>query len=230
MGIFSRFTDIINANINSLLDKAEDPHKMVKLIIQEMEDTLVEVRSSSAKTIADKKDLERELESNQAQIRDWQAKAKLALVKEREDLARAALQEKRKLEQHDEWITKELSLVQEALDKLQNEIEQLQKKLQDARAREKTFVMRKDTADSRLQIKKSISPERLERTTSRFEQYDKKIDAIDSAIDAYDMQQKPLAEQFAELAADDEIEAELAALKRAQTSGKSDNEDKLNNR
>ena len=147
MGVFSRFTDIINSNINSLLDKAEDPAKMVRLIIQEMEDTLVEVRSSSAKTLADKKDLTRQATKFEADAEQWQEKAELALSKGRDDLARAALMEKKKCSESAAALVDELSHVDEHIAKLQDEITQLQEKLADAKARQKAIIMREKNGD-----------------------------------------------------------------------------------
>jgi len=139
MGIFSRFSDIVNSNINALLDKAEDPEKMVRLIIQEMEDTLVEVRSSSAKVIAEKKELTRNVERIEADAQQWQQKAELALNKEREDLARAALAERQKALDSADLIKQQLEQVELHLNQLQQETTQLQDKLADAKSRQKNY-------------------------------------------------------------------------------------------
>jgi phage shock protein A len=214
MGIFSRFTDIVNSNINSLLDKAEDPEKMVRLIIQEMEDTLVEVRSASAKTLANKKDISSQIAKLQNEADDWQAKAELAISKDREDLARAALQEKKKCVEHSEVLSKELTIIEEQISKLQNEIGQLQEKLADAKARQKTIIMRQKTVSSRLEVKKTLDSSKVDAAMGRFEQYERKIDDLESQVDAYDLGKKTLADEFAELESDDKINDELAALKK----------------
>lgn len=213
MSIFSRFTDIVNSNLNALLDKAEDPQKMVRLIIQEMEDTLVEVRSTSAKTIANKKDIAQQIDKLHAQASDWEAKAELAITKDREDLAKAALQERNKCAEAADALTKELDVVESQLSKLQEETTQLQAKLADAKARQKTILLRQSTASSRLDVKKTLDSAKVEDVMGRFEQYERKINDIEAQVDAYDLGQKSLNDEFAELAADDKINDELAALK-----------------
>ena len=213
MGIFSRFTDIVNSNINALLDKAEDPEKMVRLIIQEMEDTLVEVRSASAKTLANKKEIVNQIAKYESDASDWEAKAELALSKDREDLARAALQEKKKSAEAAEALSKELAIVDEQISKLQDEIGQLQDKLADAKSRQKAIIMRQKTASSRLEVKKTLDSTKVDNAMGRFEQYERKIDDLESQVEAYDLGKKTLQDEFAELEASDKVEDELAALK-----------------
>lgn len=214
MSIFSRFTDIVNSNLNALLDKAEDPEKMVRLIIQEMEDTLVEVRSASAKTIANKKDIAMQMDKLQAQASDWEAKAELAIAKERDDLAKAALQEKSKCVEAFTMLERELELVEEQLAKLQIETGQLQEKLADAKARQKAIIMRQNTASSRLDVRKTLDSSKMDDAMYRFERYESKINDLEAQVEAYDLGKKTLNDEFAELAADDKINDELEALKK----------------
>ncbi|KXI27969.1 phage shock protein PspA [Paraglaciecola hydrolytica] len=214
MGIFSRFTDIVNSNINAILDKAEDPEKMVRLIIQEMEDTLVEVRSASAKTLANKKEISTQINKLQNEALDWKAKAELAISKDREDLARAALQEKKKCDDHANVLINELKLVDEQISKLQNEVGQLQDKLADAKTRQKAIILRQKTVSSRLEVKKTLDSTKVDAAMGRFEQYERKIDDLESMVDAYDLGKKTLADEFAELESDQDIDNELAALKK----------------
>jgi phage shock protein A len=213
MGVFSRFTDIINSNINSLLDKAEDPEKMVRLIIQEMEDTLVEVRSSSAKTLADKKEIVRQASRFEHEAEQWQQKAELALSKGRDDLARAALIEKNKCTENSTALLDELAHVEEHIGKLQSEVSQLQEKLADAKARKKAIVMREKTASSRLKVRKNIDNERVNDALSRFDQYERKIDDIEAQVESFDVGSKSLADEINDLADDENIDDELAQLK-----------------
>jgi len=218
MGIFSRFTDIVNSNINAILDKAEDPEKMVRLIIQEMEDTLVEVRSASAKTLASKKEISSQIAKLQNEAQDWQAKAELAISKDREDLARAALQEKKKCDEHASTLLTELKGVDAQIAKLQDEVGQLQDKLVDAKTRQKAILLRQKTVSSRLEVKKTLDNGKVDAAMGRFEQYERKIDDLESQVDAYDLGKKSLVDEFAELESDDEIDNELAALKKKMQS------------
>ena len=211
MGIFSRFTDIVNSNINALLDKAEDPEKMVRLIIQEMEDTLVEVRSASAKTIASKKEIVAQISKYERDVEDWGAKAELALSKDREDLARAALQERKKASEAAVALGQELAVVEEQISKLQDEVGQLQDKLADAKARQKVIIMRQKTASSRLEVKRTLDSSKV----------DAAMDDLESQVEAYDLGKKNLNDEFAELEAGDKIDEELATLKAKMNQNKS---------
>lgn len=213
MGIFSRFSDIVNSNINALLDKAEDPEKMVRLIIQEMEDTLVEVRSTSAKTIAEKKELQRVVARLEAEVAEWQAKAELALTKDREDLARAALAERQKAAEQAITVNAEIANLDNHISKLQDEVGQLQEKLADAKARQKAILMRQKTVASRLEVRKTLDSSRLHDAMHKFERYEQKIDSLEAQVESYDLGKKNLRDEFAELAAQEKIDSELAALK-----------------
>lgn len=216
MGIFSRFADIVNSNISALLDKAEDPEKMIRLIIQEMEDTLVEVRTNSAKAIADKKELARKVASIDEQIEDWQSKATLALNKQREDLARAALIEKQKLQSVLKSLHTEQILVEETIDKLTGEIAKLESKITETRAKQQALAIRSQTAVNRRNVQRHLHTNRTDEAMAKFEQYSRKVDELEAEADLYaqSAQGKSLDQEFAELQAQDEIEQELAKLKQ----------------
>jgi len=215
MGIFTRFSDIVNSNINAILDKAEDPEKIVRLMIQEMEDTLVEVRSAAARSIADKKDLNRKLESLESELREWDAKAELALRKGREDLAKAALVEKSRVSAAVELIKFDYAAVDEGLGKLNEDISRLESKLQDAKARQKSLLARHKTANSRLAARKKIHDYKIEDAMVRFEQYTRRIDDVEGRIEAYDLGlPKDLNHEFASLEAEESVAQELQDLKQ----------------
>ena len=215
MGIFTRFSDIVNSNINAILDKAEDPEKIVRLMIQEMEDTLVEVRSAAARSIADKKDLNRKLEFLEREEREWGNKAELALRKGREDLAKAALVEKSRASAAVVLIRSDYAAIDEGLSKLNQDIAKLETKLQDAKARQKSLLARHKTANSRLAVRKKIHDYKIDDAMIRFEQYTRRIDDVEGRIEAYDLGlPKDLNHEFAGLEAEESIARELAELKK----------------
>ncbi len=214
MGIFSRITDIVNANINSLLERAEDPEKMIRLMIQEMEDTLVEVRSQAVRTIADKKELERRLEKLVAKQAHWEEKATFALRKSREDLAKSALVVKHKLEEQAGTLRDELMLVEESLQRHDADLAQLQAKLNEAKARKKGLEMRMKSAKERVKIRLTLHDGRVDDALNRYESLERRIDDLEANAEVYDLgKSKTLEEQFEDLEAEAEIEADLERLK-----------------
>ncbi len=213
MGIFSRVTDIANANINALLDKAEDPEKMVRLMIIEMEETLVEVRTTSARMLADKKTLHRKAEQLSKLAHDWENKAALAIQKDREDLARAALLEKHDIEQDVIAVRKELEEYDIQLAKLSDDIEQLQLKLADAKARQKTLVMRADSSRSRLEVRMHLRKDVVDDALAKFERYERKLDELEGQVESYDLGKQGLHDAFADLENEEKIAEQLAELK-----------------
>lgn len=213
MGIFSRFTEIVNSNINSMLDKAENPEKMVRLIMQEIQETLVEVRTQSARVIADKKTLLRRSARMTEEAEQWEQKAELALAKGREDLARSALAERAKLLESIDIITRDLEVVESNLSKLSEDISQLQQKLADAKARHRALVMRSETARSRLDVQRQLHDVDVESAMNRFELFERKMDDLEGTVEAYDLGQRGLAEEIRQLEDDDKVEKELTRLR-----------------
>ncbi|MEM9532713.1 MAG: phage shock protein PspA [Pseudomonadota bacterium] len=215
MGIFTRLTDIINANINAVLDKAEDPEKIVRLMIQEMEDTLVEVRSAAAKAIADKKERSRALTYLDQESLDWEQKAELALSKDREDLAKAALLEKSRVVTRAGTIKTELTAIEAHLAKLNDDIGQLQAKLNDARNRQRSLAMRHKAAETQLKARNQIHDSRIDEVLHRFENAERKIDRVESEAEALDLgRNRTLADEISELERGDDVHQELEALKK----------------
>lgn len=214
MGIFSRFQDIVNSNINSLLDRAEDPEKMIRMMIQEMEETLIEVRSTSAKVIADKKTLERRMITLQKDAEDWESKAAMALNKGREDLARAALAEKSAAEETLELAHQELDAIEAHLSDLNSEVSQLQHKLDDAKAKQKAMIAREQTTRSRLEIRRRFNRDKLNEAFDKFERYERKMDDMEAEVESYDIGTKDLAEEIADLERDEHIDKALEKLKK----------------
>jgi phage shock protein A len=213
MGIFSRLTDVVNSNIHAMLDKAEDPEKMVRLIIQEMEDTMVEVRSTAVRSLARRKELLRAIEQLQADAADWAAKAELAVSKNRDDLARGALAARERALEALARLEKEQKLVDEDISKLEADISKLQAQLLDARRRQKTIIARQHSVSSRLKVKQQLDERKTLDAMFKMQQYETRIDRMEAEVESYDLGARSLDEEFAAMDADERVEAELEKLR-----------------
>jgi phage shock protein A len=215
MSIFSRTRDIVAANFSDLLDKAEDPAKMIRMIILEMEETLVEVRSSSARTIADQKEMQRQIARLDRLQESWTEKAELALSKGREDLAHGALTEKRKAAELAESLRFEIDLLDEAMRASEADIAKLQGKLREARIRQSATQSRLESANQRVRLREMTAGPKVDEAFSRFDELERQVDYAEGRADALLLAAPPktLDEEIAELRNAEKIDAELEALK-----------------
>jgi phage shock protein A len=221
MGIFSRTRDIIAANMTDLLDKAEDPAKMIRMIIMEMEETLVEVRASAARTIADQKEMRRQIAKLERIQDGWTEKAELALSKDREDLAKAALVEKRKAGEMAEQLKVEIQVLDDALRASEADIAKLQARLREARTRQNAIAARLESAHNRSRLRELYAGPKVEDAFSRFDLLERRADMAEGEADALSLGAPPktLEEEIAELRNEEAVDAELEALKAKRNAG-----------
>ena len=216
MSIFSRFRDIVNSNINSMLDQAEDPEKLVRLMIQEMEDTLIDLKASCAGAIAARKKVGRSFDELTGRAANWEAKAKLAVEKGREELAREALLEKRRATEGIASLEKEIAGLDEVIRNSQSDISQLEEKLTTAREKQRVLIQRHIQVQHKITAQNQIRRADASDALLRYEQFEARVERMEAEAGLINYGRKPsLEEQFAQLERDEEIEKELQALKNA---------------
>jgi phage shock protein A len=216
MGIFTRFRDIVGSNINSMLDRAEDPEKLIKLMIQEMEDTLIELKAACAGVMAENKKVERQLQGLDTRVDYWESKAGLAVQKGRDDLAREALLEKRRYSQRALSLTNELTEHDALLAQYKDDIRQLEDKLKTAREKERLLVQRHIHAAGKKRAQEEIRRMDSADAIFKFEELEHRIDQMEAEADLVNFSLEPTLENELErLSLDEEIEGELKALKKS---------------
>ncbi len=213
MSVFNRISDIINANLNAILEQAEDPEKIVRMITQEMEETLVEVRSASARYLADKKQINHRARMLKREAESWATKAELAVNKGRDDLAKAALREKNRFDTASTATEGDLKQIEIAIEKLASDAVQLESKLQLAKARQKALILRGQTAKSRIKVKRQMNDVSFDEAFGRFDSYERKLDEMEGEIESYNLGNQTLADEIHDLEKDEFLNAELESLK-----------------
>jgi phage shock protein A len=214
MGIFTRFRDIISSNINAILDKAEDPEKLIRLMIREMEDTLVEIKAACAGAMASSKKVQRQLDTLHDRIRYWEEKAGLAVKKGRDNLAREALVEKRRYVRRMDGLESELTEHKLLIEQYQDDIRQLEDKLKSARDKQRMLVQRHIHADRKRRAQEEIRRVDSSEAMLKFDELENRIERMEAEADLVNYGKKTILEaEFDELGVDEEIEKELQALK-----------------
>jgi phage shock protein A len=214
MGIISRCGDVFRSYANAIVWKVSNPQKMLRLMIQDMEDTLVKVRASAVRTIADRKDLERRIDNLKDEAASWQDKAEVAVMKSRDDLATAALQSKARCLQMVQGLEKQLAAIASSLNQQSDDLERLQARLQDAKLRERSFGALHKSAKSRLKLRRKLFDHRLNDALARFEQLESHLDEIEGQVESYDLgRNRELAGNLSALAIEASTASELSDLK-----------------
>jgi len=224
MGIFSRTRDIVAANMAELLDKAEDPAKMIRMIILEMEETLVEVRASAARTIADQKEMRRHIAKLEGLEANWTEKAELALSKDRDDLAKAALVERQKATDMADQLRAEIQVLDDALRASEEDIAKLQNKLREARTKQNAIATRLESANNRVRLREMWNGPKTHEAFSRFDVLERRVDEAEGRAEAMGLGALPktLEEELAELRSSEKVDAQLAALKARMVTKRED--------
>jgi phage shock protein A len=213
MGVFSRLSDIINSNLNAMLDRAEDPQKIVRLIIQEMEDTLVETRTAAARSIADRKELARRVAELDAAVADWQRKAELAVSRGRDDLAKAALAARGQASETVALLRREIAIIDERLAKTDADLAKLQAKLTEAKNKQKAYEIRRGTVRDQIRIRTQLHDRRLDDALARYAHLERRLDQMEARADSFDLGGGGLDKEFAALEGESRLDQELAELK-----------------
>ena len=215
MGIFNRVTDIVQANIVSILDKAEDPEKLLNLMLSEMQDALTECRITTAALLCEEKTLKRQIENKNNNLVYWQDKAELAIERGRDDLAKSALLEKQII--CNTVVAKQLQLetLQQSITKMTADCQRLQQRIAEAKAKQTQLVQRHNIVAARGQINSQLQSEKVAHALSRFEKVEQRVEGIEAQVEAYELtdSENTIAAQIDALVKNEQVDAELARLK-----------------
>ncbi|KPV90322.1 Phage shock protein A [Pseudoalteromonas sp. P1-30] len=215
MSIFNRVNDVIQSNIAAMLDKAEDPEKLLNLMLSEMQEALNECRSTAATLLCEEKTLKRQIAQKQKDLTLWQTKAELAVAKNRDDLAKSALVEKQRVDEQIAAKNTQLNTLKESIEKITADCERLQQKMAQAKSKQAQLIKRHDIVAAREKVNMQLHSDKVANALSRFEMIEQKVEGIEAQVDAYELTNtaQSTAEQIESLVKNEKIDAELARLK-----------------